>query len=138
MGKVLIRILPATKVIRTGTKVKETKVIKTKVTKTQTRIETKETPGVTKSYQGENPREGKYKPPQGGYDPPSDSSRYNQGTNDYDVDTSNISDHPHSVSSITNDDVIVPVFIPGEYLHDPSTLPSHHLNVTVSVQDKDK
>ena len=32
----------------------------------------------------------------------------------------------------------MPVFISDEYLHDPSTLPSHHLNVTVSVQDKDK
>ena len=42
------------------------------------------------------------------------------------------------MSSITNNDVIVPAFIPDEYLHDPSTLPSHHLNVTVSVQDKDK
>ena len=57
--------------------------------------------------------------------------------NDYDVDTSNISDHTHSVSLITNDDVIVPAFIPDEYLQDPSTLPSHHLNVTVSVQDKE-
>ena len=28
--------------------------------------------------------------------------------------------------------------IQDKYLHDPSTVPSHHLNVTVSVQDKDK
>lgn len=42
------------------------------------------------------------------------------------------------MSLVTNDDVIVPAFIPYEYLHEPSTLPSHHLNVTVSVQDKDK
>ena len=42
------------------------------------------------------------------------------------------------MSLITNDDVIVLAFIPDEYLHDPSTLPSRHLNVTVSVQDKDK
>ena len=62
----------------------------------------------------------------------------NQGTNDYDVDTSNVSDHPHFVSLITNDDVIVPALVLDEYLHDPSTLPSNHLNVTVSVQDKDK
>ena len=32
----------------------------------------------------------------------------------------------------------LPTLIQDEYLHDPSTLPSKHLNVTVSVQDKDK
>ena len=30
------------------------------------------------------------------------------------------------------------VIIREEFLHDPSTLPSHHLNVTVIVQDKGK
>ena len=94
--------------------------------------------GAGRGYQGKNPRGGKYNPPQGRYNPPSDSSGQNQGTNDYDVDTSNISDHLHFVSLITNDDVIVPALILDEYPHDPSTLPSHHLNVTVSVQDKDK
>ena len=94
--------------------------------------------GAGRGYQGRNPRRGKYNPPQGEYNPPSNSSGQNQSTNDYDVDTSNIFDQPQSVSLITIDNVIVPAFIPDEYLHDPSALPSHHLNLTVSVQDKDK
>ena len=44
---------------------------------------------------------------------------------------------PYPVSIITHD-VTIPTFIRDKYLHDPSTLPSNHLNVTVSVQDKDK
>ena len=42
-----------------------------------------------------------------------------------------------SVSVILHADKIS-TLIQDEYLHDPSTLPSNHLNVTVSVQDKDK
>ena len=44
---------------------------------------------------------------------------------------------PNSVSVILHDDTI-PTLIHDEYLHDPSTIPSNHLNVTVSVQDKDE
>ena len=33
---------------------------------------------------------------------------------------------------------IIPAILPDEFLHDPSTLPPDHLNVTVLVQDKDK
>ena len=43
----------------------------------------------------------------------------------------------YSVSVISHDDTI-PTLIDDEYLHDPSILPSNHLNVTVLVQDKDK
>ena len=67
----------------------------------------------------------------------SDSAGQNQGTNDYDVDTSDMSILPYSVSVISHPDTIS-MFIHNEYMHDPSTLPSNHLNVTVSVQDKDK
>ena len=46
-------------------------------------------------------------------------------------------DLPDVVSFISHVDTL-PTLILDEYLHDPSTLPSNHLNVTVSVQDKDK
>ena len=90
-----------------------------------------------RGYQGKNPRGGKYNPPQGGPNPSSNSAGPNQGINDYDVDTSDMSILPYSVSVISHDDTIS-ALIHDEYLHDPSTLPSNHLNVTVSVQDKDK
>ena len=61
----------------------------------------------------------------------------NQVTNDYDVGTSDMSILPYSVPVISHDDTI-PTFIHDENLHDPSTLPSDHLSVTVSVQDKDR
>ena len=48
-----------------------------------------------------------------------------------------MSNLPDSVSVILHADKIS-TLIQDEYLHDPSTLPSNHLNVTVSVQDKDK
>ena len=44
---------------------------------------------------------------------------------------------PDVTSFISHVDTL-PTLIQDEYLHDPSTLPSNHLNVTVSVQDKDK
>ena len=44
---------------------------------------------------------------------------------------------PHFVPVISHADTIS-TLIHDEYLHDPSTLPSNHLNITVSVQDKDK
>ena len=75
--------------------------------------------------------------PRGGPNPSSDSAGPNQGTNDYDVDTSDMSILPYSVSVISHDDTI-PTLIHDEYFHDPSTLPSNHLNVTISIQDKDK
>ena len=37
--------------------------------------------------------------------------------------------------SIITHDVIIPALIPDEHLHDPSILPSKHLNGTVSVKD---
>ena len=44
---------------------------------------------------------------------------------------------PDFASVISHVDTL-PTLIQDEYLHDPSTLPSNHLSVTVSVQDKDK
>ena len=44
---------------------------------------------------------------------------------------------PDVASFISHVDKL-PTLILDKYLHDPSTLPSNHLNVTVSVQDKDK
>ena len=44
---------------------------------------------------------------------------------------------PDFVSAISQADTIS-VLIQDEYSHDPSTLPFNHLNVTVSVQDKDR
>ena len=73
----------------------------------------------------------------GGGNPSSHSSGQNQGTHDYDVDTSDMSNLPDSVSVISHADTIS-TLIQDEYLHDPTNLPSNHLNVTVSVQDKDK
>ena len=93
--------------------------------------------GAGRGYYGKNPRGGKCNLPQGGPNSSSDSAGQNQGTNDYDVDASDMSTLPYSVSVISHDDTI-PTLIHDEYLHDPSTLPSNHLNVTVSVQDKDK
>ena len=55
---------------------------------------------------------------------------------DFEIDTSN--DYVIPNVSIITDDVITYVLIPEEFLHDPSTHPSKHLNATVSVQDKDK
>ena len=46
-------------------------------------------------------------------------------------------DLPDVVSFISHVDTL-PTLSLDEYLHDPSTLPSNHLKVTVSVQDKDK
>ena len=43
---------------------------------------------------------------------------------------------PDFASVISHVDTL-PTLIQDEYLHDPSTLPSNYLNVTVSVQDKD-
>ena len=48
-----------------------------------------------------------------------------------------MSNLPDSVSVISHADTIS-TLIQDEYLHDPTNLPSNHLNVTVSVQDKDK
>ena len=48
-----------------------------------------------------------------------------------------MSNLPDFVSAISHADTIS-ALIQDEYLHDPSTLPSNHLNVTVSVQDKDR
>ena len=90
-----------------------------------------------RGYQGKNPHGGKYNPPQGGPNSSSDSAGQNQGTNEYDVDTSDMLNLPDLVSFISHVDTL-PTLIQDEYLHDPSTLPSNHLNVTVSVQDKDK
>ena len=90
-----------------------------------------------RGYQGKNPRGGKYNPPQGGPNSSSDSAGQNQGTNDYDVTSSDILDLPDVASLISHVDTL-PMLIQDEYLHDPSTLPSNHLIVTVSVQDKDK
>ena len=90
-----------------------------------------------RGYQGKNPRGGKYNPPQGGPNSSSDSAGQNQGTNDYDVDTSDMLNLPDVASVISHVDTL-PTLIQDEYLHDPSTLPSNHLNATVSVQDKDK
>ena len=79
---------------------------------------------------------GKYNPPQGGPTSSSSSAGQNQGINDYDVDSSDILNLPDVVSCISHVDTL-PTLIQDEYLHDPSTLPSNYLNVTVSVQDKD-
>ena len=46
-------------------------------------------------------------------------------------------DLPDFASVISHIDTL-PTLIQDEYLHDPSTLSSNHLNVAVSVQDKDK
>ena len=54
----------------------------------------------------------------------------------FDVDTSN--DYIIPNVSIITDKVTPIVQIPEEFLHDPSTTPSKHLNVTISVEDKDK
>ena len=95
--------------------------------------------GAGRGYQGKNPRGGKHNPPQGGGggNPSSDSAGKNQGTNGYDVNTSDMSILPHFMPVISHADTIS-TLIHDEYLHDPSTLPSNHLNITVSVQDKDK
>ena len=89
-----------------------------------------------RDYQGKNPRGGKYNPPQGGPNSSSDSAGQNQGTNDYDVDTSDMLNQDFA-SVISHVDTLL-TLLQDEYLHDPSTLPSNLLNVTVSVQDKDK
>ena len=89
-----------------------------------------------RGYQGKNPRGGKYNPLQGGPNLSSDSAGQNQGTNTYDVDTSDMLNLPDFASFISHVDT-PPMLIQDEYLHDASTLPSNHLNVTVSVQDKD-
>ena len=78
------------------------------------------------SLQGNNPSSSSF------------SSGQDQGKNLYsddvaavfDIDSHNLMDshaeeQPH-------------VIIRGEFLHDPSVLPSHHLNVTVIVQDKER
>ena len=76
-----------------------------------------------------NPGRGglRFNHPQGKYDPPT-----NQGEDLVPDDVSYTFDVDSSVD--------VPSFIPirEEFLHNPSTLPSTHLNVTVIVQDKDK
>ena len=91
--------------------------------------------GGGRGYQGKNPRGGKYNPPQGDYNASAGSTNQ-QGIYDYDVDSSDITDIQHSVSCVTAS--VIPAIFPDEFLHDPSTLPSDHLNVTVFVQDKDK
>ena len=77
-----------------------------------------------RGYQGKNPRGGKYNPPQGGPNSSSDSAGQNQGTNDYDVDTSDMLNQDFA-SVISHVDTL-PTLIQDEYLHDPSTLPSNH------------
>ena len=128
----------------TKTKVSETAEIKTKVTRTKvmvtrtTKTATKETPalgvtkGVVEGTRSKNPRGGKYNPPQGDKNA-STGSADQQGIYD-DVDSSDITVIKHSVSCVIAS--VIPAILPDEFLHDPSTLPSDHLNVL--VQDKDK
>ena len=125
------------------TKVSETAGIKTKVTRTKvlvtrtTKTATKETSalGVTKvvveGTRGKIPEGVNTTRPNA-----SASSANQQGIYDDDVDSSDIIDIKHSVSCVIAS--VIAAILPDEFLHDPSTLPSDHLNVTVLVQDKDK
>ena len=85
---------------------------------------------------GSGGRGNRYNPPQGNFPPFSSSLSQDQGKNlrfddvaaifDNDIHNlmdSHIEEQPH-------------VIVREEFLHNPSTLPSHHLNVTVIVQDK--
>ena len=85
---------------------------------------------------GSGGRGNRYNPPQGNFPPFSSSLSQDQGKNlrfddvaaifDNDIHNlmdSHVEEQPH-------------VIVREEFLHNPSTLPSHHLNVTVIVQDK--
>jgi hypothetical protein len=94
-------------------------------------------------------RNNRYNPPQGSNGPPQTGTNQPQGTtmglefeNSY-VDMFNHINRGHEfdtsyVDMLTHDEPSLPVPIRREFLHDPSVLPSNHLNVTVIVQDKDK
>ena len=88
--------------------------------------------GGVEGTRSKNPRGGKYNPPQGDKNA-STGSADQQGIYD-DVDSSDITVIKHSVSCVIAS--VIPAILPDEFLHDPSTLPSDHLNVL--VQDKDK
>ena len=85
---------------------------------------------------GSGGRGNRYNPPQGNNPPSSSSSGQDQGMNlclddvaaVFDDDTHNLMDvHVEEQQH---------VMVREEFLHDPSILPSHHLNVTIIVQDK--
>ena len=90
-------------------------------------------------YQGRGSGgKGKYNPPQG-HNPPSNTQPgQNQGKNlAHDCVAAIFED---DVFNLTDDHLEVQPLVPirEEFLHTPSTLASHHLNVTVIVQDKDR
>jgi hypothetical protein len=90
-------------------------------------------------YQGRGSGgKGKYNPPQG-HNPPSNTQPgQHQGKNlAHDCVAATFDD---DVFNLTDDHLEVQPLVPirEEFLHTPSTLASHHLNVTVIVQDKDR
>ena len=105
--------------------------------------------GRGKQRRGQNPNanqsqgrgsggKGKYNPPQGHNPPPNTQSGQNQGKNlAHDCVAATFDD---DVFDLTDDHVEVQRHIPirEEFLHNPSTLASHHLNVTVIVLDKNR
>ena len=101
-----------------------------------------QTKAAGRGYQGKNPRQNsgrgggsRYNPPQGHSAP--DAATQGKQFKSLDVDSSCDTDFDVDTSiSITVPQHIE--FIREEYLHNPSTLPSNYLNVTVMVQDKDK
>ena len=81
---------------------------------------------------------GKYNPPQGHNPPPNTQPGQNQGKNPaHDCVAATFDD---DVFNLTDDHLEVQPLVPirEEFLHILSTLASHHLNVTVIVQDKDR
>ena len=90
-------------------------------------------------YQGRGSGgKGKYNPPQG-HNPPSNTQPgQHQGKNlAHDCVAATFDD---DVFNLTDDHLEVQPLVPirEEFLHTPSTLASHHLNVTVIVQDNDR
>ena len=87
---------------------------------------------------GSGGRGNKYNPPQGNNPPSSSNSGQDQGKNLYSDDVAAVfnNDTHNLMDSLVEEQPHVT--IREEFLHNPSVLPSHHLNVTVIVQDKDR
>lgn len=123
----------------TRTKVMETRATKTQVIKTKVR-DTKVTKTVTQvvvgNTRGRIPEGANTTHPKGDSTLPLTRQNKTKVCTTDDVDTSDDYVTP-TVSVITNDFRPL-VLIPEEFLHMISTTPSEHLNVTVSVQDKER
>ena len=85
---------------------------------------------------GSGGRGNRYNPPQGNFPPPSSSSGQDQGKNLRFDDVAAVSDDDtHNLMDVHVEEQPY-VIVRDEFLHDLSILPSHHLDVTVIVQDK--